>query len=184
MKWRKWNRIIHRDFGYFFAAMTIIYSLSGIALNHIDDWNPSYKITQSSFSADIPAQKDEISKQDINKILEKAGQNDNYKKHYFPNSSLLKIFIEDGNIVVNMKNGKTNVETIKRRPVFYEVNFLHYNNPKQLWTWFSDIFAGSLILITISGLLLLKGEKGITGRGAWLTLAGLIIPVIFLLLYL
>ncbi len=43
-KWRKWNRAIHRDFGYLFFGMTIIYALSGIAINHLDDWNPNYKV--------------------------------------------------------------------------------------------------------------------------------------------
>jgi len=44
MKLRKWNRIIHRDLGYIFFGMSIIYGLSGIALNHIGDWNPDYII--------------------------------------------------------------------------------------------------------------------------------------------
>ena len=35
LKWRKWNRAVHRDFGYLFLGMTIIYALSGIALNHM-----------------------------------------------------------------------------------------------------------------------------------------------------
>ena len=43
-KWRKWNRAVHRDFGYLFFGMTIIYALSGIAINHINDWNPNYKV--------------------------------------------------------------------------------------------------------------------------------------------
>ncbi|HQL31599.1 MAG TPA: hypothetical protein PLM67_15390, partial [Thermoanaerobaculales bacterium] len=32
----------HRDVGYFIAGLTVIYAVSGIAVNHIDDWNPSY----------------------------------------------------------------------------------------------------------------------------------------------
>ncbi len=44
IKWRKWNKAVHRDFGYFFFGMVIIYSLSGIAINHIKDWNPNYVI--------------------------------------------------------------------------------------------------------------------------------------------
>lgn len=45
---RKW----HRDIGYFIAGLTIIYSISGVAVNHIDDWNPSYTITKEMFKAD------------------------------------------------------------------------------------------------------------------------------------
>jgi hypothetical protein len=68
--------------------------------------------------------------------------------------------------------------------VFFESNYLHYNTPRGLWTWFADIFAGALILLAISGLFILKGKKGITGRGAWLTGIGILIPAIFLILYL
>ncbi len=34
MNWRKWNRWIHRELGFLFFGMTIIYGISGIALNH------------------------------------------------------------------------------------------------------------------------------------------------------
>ncbi len=75
------------------------------------------------------------------------------------------------------------IEKLQRRPVFFHVNFLHYN-PKKAWTWFSDLFCVSLMIIAITGLFILKGKNGITRRGAWLTGIGIIIPLIFLILYL
>ena len=47
MKWRKWNNIIHRDLGYLCVGLTIIYSISGIAVNHVDEWNPNYNIIKT-----------------------------------------------------------------------------------------------------------------------------------------
>ena len=44
MKWRKWNNIIHRDLGYLCVGLTIIYAVSGVAVNHVQDWNPNYII--------------------------------------------------------------------------------------------------------------------------------------------
>jgi hypothetical protein len=44
MNWRRWNNIIHRDLGYLCFGLTIIYVISGVAVNHIHDWNPTYKI--------------------------------------------------------------------------------------------------------------------------------------------
>jgi hypothetical protein len=44
MKWRKWNIIIHRDLGYLCFGLTILYVISGVAVNHIHEWNPTYKI--------------------------------------------------------------------------------------------------------------------------------------------
>jgi hypothetical protein len=185
MKWRKVNRIIHRDLGYFFFGMTLIYSISGIALNHIHHWNPNYIIRNEQFSFDTTMVNDDINREArVLEILELIGKKEDYKSHYFPVNDQLKIFIKGGSLVIDQTTGKGVLETIKRRPFFKEINFLHYNNPKKLWTWFSDIFAFSLILIAISGLFLLRGKHGITRRGGWLTLAGVILPIIFLMMYL
>lgn len=184
MKWRKLNRAIHRDLGYFFTAMSIIYGLSGIALNHIDDWNPSYVVTRQQVQIDLPAAKDKITDQLILEQLEPLGLASDYKKHYFPQSDQLRIFIEGGNITLDLASGQGAMESIRRRPVFHQVNFLHYNRPKQLYTWFSDLYAAALIVLAVSGLFILRGKLGITGRGAWLTIAGLLVPLIFLFIYL
>ena len=178
-KWRKWNRIIHRDFGYFFFGMTIIYALSGIAINHIKDWNPNYIIKTKNISVNIP---DEINKIEVLNILKILNEEKNYKKHYFPKEDQLKVFIKNGTLTLNLNSGKGIIEKIKVRPIFKPMNYLHYN-PIKWWTWFSDIFAGALILIAISGLFILKGKKGITKRGAWLTILGILIPVIYLLIF-
>ncbi len=76
------------------------------------------------------------------------------------------------------------ITKIRNRPVFSELNYLHYNKPKKLWTWFSDLYAFGLILMAISGLFLVKGKKGITGRGGVLTIIGILIPLRFLIIYL
>jgi hypothetical protein len=183
MKIRKLNRDLHRDLGYIFFAMTVIYSLSGIALNHIDDWNPNYIIRTEEITADIShLDFKKSSQKEIANYLKEIAPGEKYKNHYFPKEGVLKIFIKDGNIELNTQSGQGVIETSRRRPIFHQVNYLHYN-PRKWWTWVSDIFAGSLILLAITGLFVLKGKNGITGRGAWLTSLGIIVPIIFLLLY-
>lgn len=39
--WRRWSIVLHRDVGYLATAMTLAYAISGIAVNHIADWNPN-----------------------------------------------------------------------------------------------------------------------------------------------
>ncbi len=184
MKWRKINRILHRDFGFFFFGMTIIYAISGIALNHLHHWNPNYVIDNRTENIKLHIDKANFSQNQALKILEEANVNSTYKQHYFPAEDELKIFVTGGSVAVDLNTGEAYVETISRRPFFRELNFLHYNNPRKLYTWFSDIFAASLILIAITGLFIIKGKKGITGRGAWLTIAGILVPVLFLIGYL
>ncbi len=180
--WRKWNNIIHRDLGYLFVGMSIIYGLSGIALNHMDDWNPNYIIKNKPVQLDMQQYGESISKQEALQILSKEKLQDNYKSHYSPGKGKVKIFIDGGTLLIDMQSGKANLEIMKRRPVFYSVNFMHYN-PGKLWKWYSDIYAGALIILAITGLFVLRGKKGIKGRGAVLGIIGIIIPLILILMY-
>jgi len=163
--------------------MTIIYGLSGIALNHIEDWNPSYIIRNDEININPELLvKDQLNKKKVISLLNEYAPDEKYKNYYFPNSNTLKIFIKDGNIVVDLTTGQAFLETSKRRPVFHQFNYLHYD-PKKWWTAVSDIYAISLMILAISGLFILKGKNGITRRGAWLTAIGIIVPILFLLMY-
>jgi hypothetical protein len=164
--------------------MSVIYGLSGIALNHLDDWNPDYIIkTETLRLTDLPDPAS-IDRSKAESLLERIDPEFRYKSHFFPADNLLKIFVKQGSATIDLNSGNTYIEILKRRKLFYEVNFLHYNKPKKLWTWFADAFAVALILMAITGLFMIRGRKGITGRGAWLTAVGVAIPLIFLLLYL
>ncbi len=179
-KWRKWNKAVHRDFGYLFFGMVLIYSISGIAINHIKDWNPNYLVFTKNIHINPLSHRP--NKEEILKILKPYNESDNYKSHYFPKSNVVKIFINGGTVFLNLQNGDGLIEKTKRRPLFREVNYLHYN-PIKYWTWFSDIFAGALILLALTGIIIPRGAYGITKRGAWLTFIGILIPIVYLFIY-
>ena len=184
INWRKLNNILHRDVGYFFVGMTIIYSLSGIALNHISEWDPNYIIENRTVSVDPGILNGNMTAAEIASIVDDLKITKKIKKHYYPNRRNLKVFLQGGSLTINLDNGRGFLETVDRRPIFYEVNYLHYNHTKFLWTWFSDIFAGGLILLAITGLFVLKGKNGLKRRGVWFVLVGILIPLVFLLVYL
>jgi uncharacterized protein len=179
-KLRKWNRSVHRDFGYLFFGMVVIYALSGIAINHVNDWNPNYVVISEEIEITPPA--DKPTKAELKNMIAPFDEDQNYKSHYFPNDEFVKIFIKDGTVYINLVSGNGLIEKTLRRPLFREVNYLHYN-PIKYWTWFSDIFAGALIILGLSGLLIARGANGITKRGAWMTILGIIIPAIYLFIY-
>jgi hypothetical protein len=178
-KWRKWNRAIHRDFGYFFFGMVVIYCLSGIAINHRNDWNPNYIITAWEFQVNVSK---DFNKESIKSLIKEYDIESTYLNHYNPGKEELRVFLKDGSLSINLKTGYGLLELSKRRPLFKAMNYLHYN-PVKYWTWYSDIFSGALIIIGLSGLFILKGKKGITHRGAWLTIFGIVLPLIFLILF-
>lgn len=178
----KLNRITHRDIGYLIAGLTLIYALSGIALNHKHDWNPNYLIDNQEFSTKIPINRSTINDDVAKEILKDVPGNTEYKTYYFPSGNTLTIFVEGGSVRINTQNGSGVLERLSKRPLFYQVNFLHYN-PGKWWKYFSDIYCLCLILVTITGLFLVKGRNGITKRGAILTIIGILLPILFLFVY-
>ena len=186
MGWRKWNRWLHRELGYLFFGMTIIYGISGIALNHFvaRHWDPGIISRSERFTVTAPLSRATVDRQTIEEILEITGERQNYKQYYFPSDSLLMIYLKGGHILVDMPAGEITLTGVRSRPFFSELNYLHYNKPKKLWTWFSDLFALSLVLMAITGLFLVRGKKGVSGRGGILLAIGILLPLFFLALYL
>ncbi len=178
----KLNRITHRDIGYLIAGLSIIYAISGIALNHKHDWNPNYIIENHVFSANVDFTRETLNKEVAQNILKNVPGNPVYKTWYYPSGNVLTIFVEGGSVRINTKTGEGVVERISKRPLFYQINFLHYN-PGKWWKYFSDIFCIALMTVTITGLFLVKGKNGITRRGAILTAIGIVVPLLFLFIY-
>jgi hypothetical protein len=46
--------------------------------------------------------------------------------------------------------------------------------------WFSDLYAGALILFAITSLFMVRGKKGMKGTGGIYTALGILIPLVFL----
>lgn len=178
---RKWSRIIHRDLGYFLIGTSLIYAISGIALNHLNDWNPSYSVEQTNFNTSINLKKGVAAKKDVVKFIDEIKVNKDYKSHYYPEPGFIKVFLSGGSsVIVNTKTGMGTTELLRKRALFYDVNFLHYN-PSYWWMWFSDIYAGGLIIIAFSSFFMVRGRKGAWGRGGIYIAFGFLIPILFLI---
>jgi uncharacterized protein len=180
---RKWIKILHRDIGYLAAGLTVIYAVSGIAVNHVADWNPNY--TVDKITSSINPLEDSVfnAEKTAAYVMDQLNNTSRIKSYFRPDPENFQIFLEGNTISVNLKTWTVSQEKVNSRFLIRETNFLHLNAPKKLWTYVADIFSAALIFLAISGLFMLKGKKGITGRGAWLTIAGVLLPIIFLLLY-
>lgn len=182
---RKWSRTIHRDLSFFFSGIILVYAFSGIFLNHKMDFNSNYSIKQYEFIAkgQTPLKQSDFSAERIKtELLKPYDETKNYTKHYFPDSLTMKVFLKGGSsMVLSLETGKGVYESVKKRQIISSINRLHYN-PNKWWTIFSDIFIGSLIIITITGLIMNKGKKGIMGRGGIELIIGIIIPLLFIFL--
>ena len=169
---------MHRDMGFFFIGMTLIYGLSGIALNHLQDWNPNYVVTVKNFHTDLNLENPTDST--VNLITGQL-RIKSKPKHFAIVKNSLKIYYPDNlTVIIDPETGDGYIEHLRKRPVFYQVNYLHYN-PNRAWTWFSDLFALALIFFAISSLFMVKGKHGLRGTGGIYLLLGLMVPLLFLL---
>jgi len=180
-KLRKLLRILHRDFGYFIVGMTIVYGISGIYLNHRHDFNPDYKIAITEFTVELDG-KVNFSDEKVREMLKKVDKKVVYKKHYINNQGNIKVFIKNGEVVINPETGDGIMRYLQKRPVIFEMNKLHKATLGTVWKWTSDAMAVILIFVAVSGLFLLKGKRGFGRWGWWLTIAGFVVPLIFALI--
>ena len=182
MKIRKLLRILHRDLGYFIVAMTIVYSISGIYLNHRHDFNPDYKIYIIDFDSEVK-NKTNLTENEVNDILGELPHDVKYKKHYLNNQGMVKVFIENGEVVIDPETGEGTMHYLQKRRIIFGMNKLHKATLGTLWKWVSDAMAVILLFVAVSGLFLLKGKRGFGRWGLWWTIAGFIVPLVFALLF-
>jgi len=178
MRLRKLVTATHRDVGYFFAGLTVIYAVSGIAVNHIDDWNPSYVIRTDV--TEIGVLPEEATEELALEVLRRLGVDEPPTSVVRMAPHQIKVFLDNRNLTVGVPDGRVVDELVRRRYALYEANFLHLNHGKGLWTWFADIYAVGLLVLACTGVFIITGSKGLGGRGRWLLLAGLAVPIAYL----
>ena len=180
MKLRKAIIAVHRDVGYFFAGLTVVYAISGIAVNHIEDWNPNYVIRTETRS--VGALETGGNDQLAAEVLTRMAITETPESVVRMSPGQLKIFLDQRTLTVALPSGEVVDEHARRRFVFFELNYLHLNHGKGFWTWFADLYAVGLALLACTGIFIITGTKGLGGRGRWLLLAGLAIPLVYLAL--
>ena len=168
----------HRDLGYFFAGLTVIYAVSGIAVNHIEDWNPSYVVrTELLELGPLP---DAAAGELADEVLERLAIDESPRSVVRTAPQQLKIFLDHRTLTVGVPEGSVADERSRRRIALFEANYLHLNRGKGLWTWIADAYAVGLLVLACTGIFIVTGAKGLGGRGRWLLLAGLAIPIAYL----
>ena len=111
-QFRRLCRFLHRDLGYLFFGATIAYCVSGLALNHLSDWNPNYSISRQESTVAVAGPDQSFAKADALTLLAQAGVRNKYLNHYSPAAGQVRIFFEGGNATLNRSSGSLVVETV------------------------------------------------------------------------
>jgi uncharacterized protein len=176
-KWRKWNNILHRDIGYVIVGLTIVYAVSGIAVNHAADWNPNYTVERRGL--EIGPLDGTTREELVVQARERLTLSEEPRTVFRPDPETLQLFYDRTTYAIDVPTGKVIVESVQPRRVLFEFNQLHLNAPKRIWTYIADAYALSLIIVVITGMFVLKGKTGIVGRGAWFVSLGVVIPLLY-----
>ncbi len=162
--------------------MTVSYALSGVAVNHVDDWNPSYSIERGSVA--VGALPEGLDAQQAHVARALSLEDAEVRGRHASGPDELTLFLrEGGEVKVAVSTGRGVIKRVSRRAGVFEVNVLHLNHIKGAWTWVADIFALLLVFLALSGLFMLRGRKGLAGRGKWFVAGGALVPVIAIVSY-
>lgn len=180
LKLRPWLRALHRDAGYFVVGLTVIYALSGLAVNHIKDWDPNFtQINRTHHVATpLPEGDDAIA----DKVLGELKVKEKPDEVYRADDTQLDIVLKERTFHVNTENGTVNEEGQKPRFFLRLANWLHLNRGKKAWSYVADSYAVILLFLAGSGLFMIPGKKGLKGRGAVIALIGAAVPVAYVVL--
>jgi len=177
MKLTRLLRIIHRDLGFLVVGVTLVYGISGILLNHMKGKDPAFRTEAKNLQ--LPAN---LSNAELSDAWQADKSLPPLKRIMQIDETNSRVFIDGGVGVYDSSTGSLSYERHKKRVLVYWINRLHYNKVNG-WSPVADFFAGSLILLAITGLFIVKGKRGITGSGKWYLLIGLLIPILFGILF-
>jgi hypothetical protein len=174
-------RNLHRDLGYFYIGLIISFATSGILMNHRDSWHPEeYDNQTKEIQVKLPSE-DKITEAYAKVFITQFGIIDNFRKYKVKGGSL-RISYKNTDVEVDLATGKGEIETYKKTPIISQMMKLH-KNTSNWWIYYGDIFGISLIVIAITGTLMIPAGKFTFKKRGWkLALAGLIVPLLILIL--
>ncbi len=181
VNWRRWNKLLHRDIGYIISALVIVYGVSGLAVNHMADWNPNYTFRKEIVTIEPIGSQDKDSI--ITAVMNQLRLEEHPENFFRPDPETAQLFYAGKTYSIDLPTGSVLIETNPKRMVLFQMNQLHLNAVKGTWTYIADLFAIALIFMGVSGLFMLRGTAGLAGRGKWLVAAGAMIPIGYWIFY-
>ncbi len=160
--------------------MTLVYAVSGIAVNHRHHWDPSYRVTVERTSIAPPGTGPTDAVRPV--VLARLAPPESVLSTWRARPDLLQVFVDGAVYDVHLDTGEVVRRGSRPRPLLFVLNFLHLNSGKGLWTGIADAYAGVLLLLALTGPFLVRGRRGPAGRGGWLLAAGALVPLLYAVL--
>jgi uncharacterized protein len=163
--------------GYFSIGLTFIYALSGLAVNHIADWEPNFRpVTRAGqLSLPLPVEDERIA----SLARDAAHISEPVREFYRSGDHGLEVVFDRWTLRVDTESGRLVGEGQEPRFFLRVANWLHLNRGKKAWTIIADGYAVFLLLLSVTGLWMFPGRKGVLGRAGIIAVAGALVPVLY-----
>ena len=151
-------------------GLTVAYGISGIAVNHIDGWNPNRAIyvDEINLGALEGADSHGLARDAAKRLGIEAEE---VRSQLVQADGSLQIFLTTGGeIKVEPTTGTGLYRRVEDRPILRQTNALHLSL-KGVWTYIADAFAVALIFLAISGSIMMRVPTVFPPR--WLVGTGL-----------
>lgn len=179
-RWRPYLRALHRDIGYFAVGLTVVYALSGLAVNHIADWDPNFDNYELRHQVPLPLPEGDAAVADH--VRAALGVADVPTEVYRSDARELSLLFERRTLHVDLDSGAVLEDGQRPRLLLRVANWLHLNRGKKAWTYIADGYAVFLLVLAGTGVFMLPGRKGLLGRGGLLVALGVAVPVLYVTL--
>ena len=176
-KFRKICRTLHRELGFLVVGLTLVYAISGIAVNHAHHWDANYSRTREVAIMEPVGTGPTAEITPV--VLERLGPTAPLKNTWRASDTLFQVFVEGGQYDVDLVSGRVVEHGFAKRPFIFDVNFMHLNSGKAPWTGIADVYAGILCVMALTGIWLVRGRKGLKGRGGVLMALGVALPIVY-----
>jgi len=175
--------------GYVAVGLTLVYAVSGLAVNHLTDWkdgDASFK----SYSREValgavPAKTGDAERDDkalAEAVRAQLGISQEPREVYRVEPGKVDITFDKRTVHVDEAAKKLVDEGQEPRFFLRVANWLHLNRGKKQWTYVADAYAAGLLFLALSGMFMIPGKKGLIGRGGALVALGIAVPVLYVTL--
>ena len=175
-KWRPVVRQLHRDTGYLAVGLTLVYAVSGIAVNHIADWDPNFQHLEAQHQLTGIPVGDEAA---VAFVADELGIDEAPNDVFAYSKDRIVANYEQRTLTINPSSGVVIEKGQSPRLLLRLMNWLHLNRGKKAWTYFADGYAIMLIVLALSGMFMLSGRRGLIGRGGILVAIGIALPLLY-----
>lgn len=180
-------RGLHRDVGYLLVGLTFVYALSGLAVNHIADWDPSFVQTAETYPLPASIDRSPIDPLDDEKSrtlgerIARELELGAVQEVYASSPTELDLTLEAGQLTVDLERGAADFSGQRPRPFLRLANWLHTNRGKKAWTVIADAYAILLLGLASSGLFLVRERRWLSRKTVLVTV-GVLTPILYVAL--